>query len=78
MSDFHVCLLDTYSTDECLKSAVLLSDVLADKEWGPSYAPDKTAFNKYSGFPDTYFKYFVRSFEDYVPQCLNSFPKENP
>ena len=54
-----------HSTDEGLKSTVFLSDVFADKEWGPSYAPNQTAFNKYSGFPDTLFKYFqeVRSLD---------------
>ena len=71
------------STDECVKSAVLLSEVLADKEWGPSYAPHQTAFNKYSGYPDSLFKYFegVRTFLyiylNFDPR-LNDFAKGNP
>ena len=53
-----------HSTDEALKSSVFLSDVFGDKEWGPSCAPNQTAFNKYSGFSDTLFKYFqVRSLD---------------
>ena len=47
-----------YSTDECIKSNVLLSDVLADKEWGHSYAANQTAFNKYANYPDPLFIYY--------------------
>ncbi|KAH9483231.1 3-O-methyltransferase 2 [Psilocybe cubensis] len=50
--------LGLHFTDECQKSTVLLSDVLADKEWGHSYAPNHTAFNKYTGFPDPLFVYY--------------------
>ncbi|KAF8815775.1 S-adenosyl-L-methionine-dependent methyltransferase [Phlegmacium glaucopus] len=50
--------LGLHFTDECIKSAVLISEVFADKEWGPSYAPHQTAFNKYSDYPDPVFKYF--------------------
>ena len=74
--DFYVFT----STDECIKSAVLFSEVLGDKEWGPSYAPHQTAFNKYSGYPDSLFKYFegVRSYI-YIDfdACLNDFAKGN-
>ena len=41
-----------------MKSAVLLSEVFQDKEWGPSYAPNQAAFNKYSGYPEPLFKYY--------------------
>ena len=48
------------STDESQKSAVLLSEVLADKAWGHSYAANQTAFNKYSGYPEPMFIYFEK------------------
>ena len=47
-----------YSTDLCFKSATLLSEVLADSEWGFSYEPCHAAFNRYTGFPGTLFEYF--------------------
>lgn len=50
----------SYSTDECLKSAVLLPDVLADQEWSHSYAPNHTAFNKLTRFPKSVFHYLEK------------------
>ena len=53
--------LTTYSsTDEVQKSAVLLSEVLADKAWGHSYSPTQTAFNKHTGYPGPMFMYFEK------------------
>ena len=48
------------STDEVQKSAVLLSEVLADKAWGHSYSANQTAFTKYSGSPDPMFIYYEK------------------
>jgi len=48
------------STDEGQKSAVLLSEVLADKAWGHSYSATQTAFNKYSGYPEPFFIYLEK------------------
>jgi hypothetical protein len=53
--------LGLHFTDEVAKSTILLSDVLADKEWGHSYAPNHTTFNKCSGYPDPLFVYFEGS-----------------
>ncbi|KAF9544584.1 S-adenosyl-L-methionine-dependent methyltransferase [Agrocybe pediades] len=55
--------LGLHFTDECMKSNVLLSDVLADKEWGHSYATNQTAFNKYANYPDPVFVYFEKDQE---------------
>jgi hypothetical protein len=53
--------LTTYlSTDETPKATALLSEVLADKEWGHSYSPTQTAFNKSTGYPETLFDYFEK------------------
>jgi len=51
-----ICL----STDEGQKSAVLLSEVLADKDWGHSYSATQAAFNKYSGYPEPFFIYLEK------------------
>ena len=69
------------STDEAQKSAVLLSEVLADKAWGHSYAANQTAFNKYSGYPEPLFIYFekVNTFYILFRQWLTGlrmFPEE--
>lgn len=48
-------------TDLGFKSAALLPEVLADPEWGSSYEPHHTAFNKYTGFPGKLFEYFETS-----------------
>ena len=48
------------STDETPKTISLLSEVLADKEWGHSYSPIQTAFNKATGYPGPLFIYFEK------------------
>ncbi|PPR07611.1 hypothetical protein CVT24_004164 [Panaeolus cyanescens] len=50
--------LNLHFTDEVAKSSAVLSDVLADKEWGHSYSPCHTPFNKYSGYAEPLFVYF--------------------
>ncbi|KAF8815777.1 S-adenosyl-L-methionine-dependent methyltransferase [Phlegmacium glaucopus] len=52
--------LGLHFTDECLKSAVLLPDVLADQEWSHSYAPNHTAFNKLIRSPEPAFHYLEK------------------
>jgi len=52
--------LGLHFADECLKSAVYLPDVLGDKEWGHSYAPNHTAFNKYIGSSESLFQYLEK------------------
>ena len=54
------------STGESQKAAVFLSEVLADKACGHSYAPNQTAFNKYSGYPEPMFIYFEKANTFYV------------
>ena len=54
------------STDESQKSAVLISDLLADKEWGHSYAANHSPFNKYSGYPEPIFTYFEKVNSFYI------------
>ena len=48
------------SSDETPKALVHLSEVLADKEWGHSYSPVQTAFNKSTGYPEPLFVYFEK------------------
>ena len=48
------------STDETAKANALLSEVLADKEWGHSYSPTQTAFNKSTGYTEPLFVYFEK------------------
>ncbi|KAF9040755.1 S-adenosyl-L-methionine-dependent methyltransferase [Panaeolus papilionaceus] len=50
--------LNLHFTDEVAKSTILLSEVLADKEWGHSYSPCHTPFNRYSGYTDPLFVFF--------------------
>jgi len=47
-------------SDESPKAGALLSDVLTDKEWGHSYSPTQTAFNKSTGYPEPLFIYFEK------------------
>ena len=63
------------SSDETPKAAALLSDVLADKEWGHSYSPTQTAFNKSTGYPEPLFVYFekVNSLHICLLQVLTDF-----
>ena len=53
-------LMTQLSTDETPKAVALLSEVLADKEWGHSYSPSQTAFNKFTGYPEPYFAYLEK------------------
>lgn len=58
-----------------MKSTASFSEVFQDEEWGPSYASNQTAFNKYSGYPDTLFKYFEEVdffFLILFTECLNN------
>ncbi|PPQ70231.1 hypothetical protein CVT24_013089 [Panaeolus cyanescens] len=50
--------LGLHATDHVQKSANSLTDVLGDKEWGHSFSPKHTAFNRYSQFPGSLFEYF--------------------
>ena len=70
-----------FSTEDSQKSAVLLSEVLADKAWGHSYVANQTAFNKYSGYPEPMFIYFekVNTFyilSRHILTRLRMFPEE--
>lgn len=47
-----------FSTDHVQKSATSLPEVLGDKEWGHSFSPRHTAFNRHSQFPGSLFEYF--------------------
>ncbi|TFK36164.1 S-adenosyl-L-methionine-dependent methyltransferase [Crucibulum laeve] len=58
LSTNPVSSIGLHFTDECQKSAVLLSETLADPEWGHSYSPYQCAFNKYSGYPKGMFDHF--------------------
>ena len=53
---------------------VLLLEVLQDKELGPSYAPNWTAFKKYTGLSDPLFKYYEGVCCFFDPYCRA--PKE--
>ncbi|KAG7098238.1 hypothetical protein E1B28_000202 [Marasmius oreades] len=50
--------LALHITDEVAKSATMLIETLTDPDMGPSYSPNKTPFNKYSGYPGSAFEYF--------------------
>ncbi|TFK38230.1 S-adenosyl-L-methionine-dependent methyltransferase [Crucibulum laeve] len=50
--------LALHFTDECMKSAALLSETLADPEWGPSYSPSQCAFTRFTKYPKPMFEYF--------------------
>ncbi|KAF8164770.1 S-adenosyl-L-methionine-dependent methyltransferase [Crassisporium funariophilum] len=58
LSDNPLSSLGLHFTDECYKSTTCLSDTLADKEWGHSYAPEHSPFNKYSKYSKPLFLYF--------------------
>ncbi|KAF8994600.1 O-methyltransferase-domain-containing protein [Cyathus striatus] len=58
LSDNPVSSLGLHFTDECMKSSALLSETLADSEWGRSYRADQSAFNRYTGLPGTLFDYY--------------------
>jgi len=45
-------------TDENMKSATQIADVLTDPEWGHSYSPTRTGFNKWVGLDKSLFEYF--------------------
>jgi len=52
--------LGLHLTNEGLKSAVFIPDVLGDKEWSHSYAPNHAPFNKFIRSPETIFQYFEK------------------
>lgn len=58
LSSNPISSLGLHFTDECHKSSVLLSETLADPDWGFSYQPQHTPFNKYSKYPEPLFLYY--------------------
>lgn len=46
------------STDENNKSAATLTETLSDPEWGHSYAPEHSPFNRWSKYPNSLFSWF--------------------
>ncbi|KAF9033801.1 S-adenosyl-L-methionine-dependent methyltransferase [Panaeolus papilionaceus] len=50
--------LSLHATDHVQKSATSLPEVLGDKEWGHSFSPRHTAFNRQSQFAGSLFEYF--------------------
>lgn len=46
------------STDENNKSAATLTETLSDPEWGHSYAPEHSPFNRWSKYPKSLFSWF--------------------
>lgn len=41
-----------------MKSVTLLTESLADPVFGPSFSPEKTAFNMWSGYPKSILEYW--------------------
>ena len=61
VADLHIQII---SADEANKAVTRLPDVLTDPEWGHSKLAEHTAFNKSSGFPESFFKWYVSTFEE--------------
>ncbi|TFK35105.1 S-adenosyl-L-methionine-dependent methyltransferase [Crucibulum laeve] len=58
LSNNPISSISLHFTDECAKSGVLLSETLADPEWGPSRSPYQCPFNRYTKYPKTLFDYY--------------------
>lgn len=46
------------STQEVNGATAHFNEVLIDKDWGHSFAPNHTAFNKNTGYSRSLFEYF--------------------
>ncbi|KAG6871250.1 hypothetical protein C0995_006817, partial [Termitomyces sp. Mi166 len=53
-----VCDHRQYSTEENTKAATMLTEVLADPEWGNSQALERSPWNMLTGFEGSMFRYF--------------------
>ncbi|KAF8194080.1 O-methyltransferase-domain-containing protein [Pholiota molesta] len=58
LSENPMSNLCRYNTQELQGAIPFLTEVLGDEDWGHSTAPNKTAFNRHTGYSGTMFNYY--------------------